>query len=152
MVQCAVNSSFIAESDLRRNGFPGGLVIPKRVLCPVTLPAAVLTQKPGMNDVLLVSGIRQTIQKYAVLGSPPRHSDALPSWLIMVWFVFLTDRTKFVISTSTMIKLAFGKLYYTEGGGIKLLRNVVVTSQHLLMFQKLDFSPVPLWEHQILRW
>lgn len=79
MVQCAVSGSLIAESDRRRNGFPERRVMPKRVLWRVTLPAAVLIQNPGMNDVLLVSGGRQTIQKYAALGSALRHSDALPS-------------------------------------------------------------------------
>jgi len=40
-------------------------------------------QKPRINDVVLVSGRRPTIKRYAVPGSPLRRSDALPSWLIM---------------------------------------------------------------------
>jgi hypothetical protein len=40
-------------------------------------------QNPGMNDILLVSGRKPTIKKYAVPGSPLRRSDELPSWLIM---------------------------------------------------------------------
>ena len=37
----AVSCSLIAESDWRRNGFPSGREIPKRVLCRVTPPVVV---------------------------------------------------------------------------------------------------------------
>jgi hypothetical protein len=37
----AVSCSLIAESDWRRNGFPGGREIPKRVLCRVAPPVVV---------------------------------------------------------------------------------------------------------------